>query len=122
MDAETLLARYDPPVPAIAEAVRRRLLALLPGVEEQADPTSNVIGYGYGEGYRNLICTLILSKKGVKLGLSGGASLPDPHGLLEGSGKVHRYVAIGSAEAAEDPRLAELIEAAATAWRTRHRL
>ena len=119
MAVDALLARCDPRVAAIAEAVRRRLLALLPGVVEEADAAANVVGYGYGAGYSNLICTLILSKKGVKLGFYRGAGLPDPHRLLEGSGKVHRYVEIAAPEGAGDRSLEQLILAAAAAHRER---
>lgn len=119
MDVDALLARYDGSIAAIARAVRQTLVAQLPGITEEPDATANVIGYGYGSGYKGLICTLILSKKGVKLGFYKGAALPDPHHLLQGSGKVHRYVEIGSPEAAEDARLAELIQAAADAYRSR---
>ena len=117
--ADAMLARCEAGVAAIAGAIRRRLLALLPGVEEEADPAANVIGYGYGAGYSNLICTLILSKKGVKLGFYRGATLPDPDRLLEGSGKVHRYVEIASPNSAEDGKLEQLILAAAAAYRER---
>ena len=119
LTADEMLARCEAPVAAIANAVRRNLLALLPGVTEEADPAANVIGYGFGPGYKHLVCTLILSRKGVKLGFYRGAELPDPHALLTGSGKVHRYVEIASPEAADDPRLEELIRAAAAAWRAR---
>lgn len=117
--ADALLARCATPVAATAETARRRLLALLPGVTEEADAAANVVGYGFGPGYKHLICTLILSKKGVKLGFYKGAGLPDPHGLLAGSGKVHRYVELASPEAAEDVRLEALIHAAAVAYRAR---
>jgi len=119
LTADEMLTRHDARVAEIAGAVRRRLRALLPGVTEEADPAANVIGYGFGPGYKHLVCTLILSRKGVKLGFYRGAALPDPQGLLGGSGKVHRYVEIVSSEAAEDPRLEELIRAAAAAWRAR---
>jgi hypothetical protein len=32
------------------------------------------------------------SKVGVELGVVRGAELPDPSRLLEGNGKVHRYI------------------------------
>jgi len=112
-----LLARCEAPVAAVAVAIRRRLLTLLPGVTEEADPAANLIGYAYGPGYKNLICTLILSRKGVKLGFYRGALLPDSHLLLAGKGKVHRYVEIASPETADDPRLEELIRAALAAYR-----
>jgi len=31
------------------------------------------------------------------LGIVGGASMPDPNGLLEGAGKKHRYVVLNEA-------------------------
>ena len=61
-----------------------------------------------------------LSKSGVKLGLVGGATLPDPHGLLEGSGKVHRYVPLASADDAARPGVRALL-ASALAARARAR-
>jgi hypothetical protein len=39
-----------------------------------------------------IICTLVLSKSGVKVGFVNGAELADPTGLLEGSGKKHKYI------------------------------
>jgi hypothetical protein len=81
MDAETLLARHDAPVRKAAEALRTLLRDTLTGIEETPDESAGVIGYGYGPGYKGLIATIILSKKGVKLGLRGGASLPDPDRL-----------------------------------------
>jgi hypothetical protein len=119
MDAETLLARYDPPVREAAEALRALLADALPGVEETPDESAGVIGYGYGPGYKGLIATIILSRKGVKLGLTGGASLPDPEGLLTGSGKVHRYVEVPTPEAAREPGVRALVEAAKAAFDNR---
>ena len=118
-EVELLLAHYTPAVAEVARAVRDSVVAALPGCEEQADAAANVIGFGYGPGYKGMICTMILSRKGLKLGFSGGASLPDPDGLLEGSGKVHRYVAIADRGAAEDPRLQALLATALAAWRAR---
>ena len=118
-DVERLLARYPAPVQDIARAVRETVLGALPGCREEVDDADNVIGYGYGPGYKHLVCTLILSKAGVKLGFSGGAALPDPDHLLEGQGKVHRYVVVANREAAGDPRLAELLRSALAAYRER---
>jgi hypothetical protein len=115
VDAEALLAALDPDVAAVARALRARLLHDLVGTTEQPDAAANVIGYGHGPGYKGLVCTIILSKKGVKLGFYRGAELPDPDRLLEGAGKVHRYVPVASAEAAADPKLGRLIEAARAA-------
>jgi hypothetical protein len=57
-----------------------------------------------------MICTIILSKKGIKLGFYKGAELPDPKKLLTGSGEVHRYVEIKSEEDIRNPALLELLK------------
>ena len=74
-----------------------------------------MIGYSYGAGYKDLICTIILSKKGIKLGFYRGGELPDPKKLLTGSGKVHRYVEINSEEDIRNPALLALLEHAVDA-------
>src|SRR5437879_993311 len=79
---DTLLARYPPAVQAVAAGARRLIRRLLPGVEESADVKAGMIAYGYGPGYRGMVCTLILSKSGVKVGLVRGSELDDPRGLL----------------------------------------
>jgi hypothetical protein len=83
------------------------------------DSSAGVIGYGYGPGYRGMVCTLILSKSGVKVGLVRGAELADPRQLLEGGGKVRRYIQLRTPR---DPRKAgvgELVRATFKAWKGR---
>ncbi|HKW03566.1 MAG TPA: hypothetical protein VJN96_27315 [Vicinamibacterales bacterium] len=78
------LAKCPANVQALARAARTFTLKSLPGAEETVDDSPFVAGYRYGPGYKDLVCTLLISKSGVKLGLVGGAALPDPRGLLEG--------------------------------------
>lgn len=51
----------------------------------------------------------------VRLGLPRGARLPDPHGLLEGRGKVHRFVRVTEPGQLDRPQLVELLRAQAGA-------
>ena len=53
------------------------------------------------------------------MGLARGAELADPKGLLEGAGKVHRYVRIETAADLRKPGLKPLVKAALAAWRKR---
>ena len=112
-NVESFLAAYPPQVKAIAEAARRFLNEVLPGAEESVDESARLLAYSYGPGYKGLVCTLIMSQKGVKLGINKGAELPDPEGLLEGSGKVHKYVQLRRAADLEQAGLRELLEEAA---------
>ena len=75
---EDLLARYPPDVQALAARTRELILESLPAVEETVDTSARLIAYGYGPGYKGMVCTLIPSQKGVKLGIYCGSELPDP--------------------------------------------
>jgi len=116
---DDLLAAYPSNVRSLALAARKLILELLPEAEETVDQSAAVVGYGYGPGYKGTICTLILSKTGVKLGLARGAELADPKGLLEGAGKVHRYVRIETPSDLSKPGLKALVKAAVAAWKKR---
>ncbi|MFO7698600.1 MAG: GrpB family protein [Anaerolineae bacterium] len=117
------LEGYPPPVPEMAASVRGMVRRVLPDIQETLDATSRIVAYGYGPGYGDTICTLIPSKGGVKLGIARGASLPDPDGLLSGTGKVHRVVAFARpSDLGENrPGKEALLEQALAAWRERRR-
>jgi len=119
MTFEQLLGTYPTDVQALAFSARKLILDILPKSDENLDESAGVVGYGYGSGYKGLICTLILSKSGVKLGIAHGASLPDPNGLLEGSGKVHRYVQLRTPSDIRGPRVRRLLKVARAAWQER---
>jgi hypothetical protein len=119
-NAEDVLASFPSDVQDLAREARRLLLKLLPGAEETVDPTAAVLSYGYGPGYRGMVCTLILSKSGVKVGFVGGASLADPNSLLEGSGKKHKYIQVHTASDLSRPGVKQLIKTAYAAWQQRN--
>ena len=117
---EEVLKSYPSDVQALAGKARHLLLKLLPGVKESADSAIPLLSYAYGPGYRGMVCTLILSKSGVKLGIVRGAELADPKGLLEGSGKVHKYVQLRKASDLNRPGVKGLVKAAHAAWQQRN--
>ena len=72
-----------------------------------------VIGYSSTERPSDCIVSLAANSKGVGLSFYYGAYLPDPHGILEGSGTQNRFVRlVEGAATLEDPRVEELIRAA----------
>jgi hypothetical protein len=117
---ETFLETYPPEVRELTLASRRLIAAALPGAQETLDESAKVIGYGYGPGYKGVVCTLILSRSGVKIGIARAVELPDPRHLLQGTGKVHRYVPIVERADLEQVGLRPLLAAALTAWRRRN--
>ena len=93
------------------------MLDVLPNVEETIDPTGPYVTYGYGPGYKGVVSYITVNQKGVKLGVAGAASLPDPKKLLQGSGKAHRHVPITAASDLRQPGLRQLVRAALAAWK-----
>ena len=116
---ETLIAPYPPEIQSLARDTRSFLRGLLPDAEEAIDASAPYAFYSYGPGYRGVVCNLMISKTGVKIGLAQGSTLADPRGLLRGSGKVHRHVPLESSSDLRTPGLKALVRAAHAAWRTR---
>jgi hypothetical protein len=117
--AEAFLSAYPPEVERLALETRRRVLTALPGVREGVDAPARMLAYSCGPGYRGMLCTLIPSQKGVKLGFYRGSELSDPDDLLEGGGKVHRHVRILTADTPRPAAIARLLKAARAAWTLR---
>ena len=103
--------KYPPAVGELAASLREAVRAAIPDAVETLDEADRVVGYGVGEGYDGLVCTIIPSKTGVKLGVVRGAQLPDPNGLLEGAGKLHKYVQIAEPSDLKHPGIAALLKA-----------
>lgn len=116
---ESFVALYPENVRQIAGAARRLLTEVCGGIDESVDTSAKLLAYSYGPGYKGLVCTLIMSRTGVKLGIPYGSQLPDPAGLLIGNGRVHRYVAFASADDVQRSEVRDLVERNVEAWRRR---
>jgi hypothetical protein len=118
-DVFGFLAEYPEAVQSIAWELRLMILSSMPGVRETVDRSARIIGYGFGVGYRDLVCTIIPSKMGVKLGIVQGAELADDIGLLQGTGKRHRHVSLTKISDLDQPGFKPLLKAALAAWQAR---
>ena len=107
-----LLAPYSPEIRNLALATREYLLKLIPGATEQPDAKAKVVGYGFGTRYTDTVCALMPTQAGITLGIGWATELPDPHHLLQGTGKVHRHVKIKSKSDLKAPALKTLLKAA----------
>jgi hypothetical protein len=114
---DNFLSQYSDEVFTNALKLREVLLANLPGIIEQVDMPAKMIAYCYGQKYAELICTIIPSKKGLKLGFNRGIDLPDPDKLLEGTGKISRYVEIRSEQQIRSAAIKKLIASALVAYK-----
>lgn len=113
------LSAYDEEIIALVGELRSVLLKNLPDIIEQLDHAAKMIAYTYGQKYAELVCVIIPSKKGVKLGFNKGNELPDPHGLLQGTGKVSRYIEIKSVEQVKSKEIKQMIVAGLKLYKVR---
>ena len=112
-----LLTSYSPEIRNLALRLRALILDVIPNALEQVDPSDKIIGYGFGRKYADLICAIAPFKTYVNLMFSKGTELPDPAGLLVGTGKRARHVKITTASDVDSPALRALLASAVAAMK-----
>lgn len=109
---ERMLAGHSPQVRATAGALRALIRTLLPNLDEMPDPSSAIIAYGRSQTYKGLVCAIAPFKKYVNLMLARSTELPDPHGILLGTGKIARHARLMDTGDVEKPEICALLLAA----------
>jgi len=114
-DAETRLdgfiAKFSPEHQRVIRAVRKALQRRFRGAHELVYDNYNffVIGYSPTERPSDAIVSIAAAANGVGMCFIHGAKLPDPHRLLQGSGKQTRFLRLESAAALAQPAVETLI-------------
>jgi hypothetical protein len=100
--------------------MRKALRKRLPTANELAYDNYNFFALGYCSTERPSDCILSVAAgaNGVGLSFYHGASLPDPHKILLGSGNQNRYLRVASAEMLGRPEVEALIAAAVAQAKT----
>ncbi len=106
---ETFLESYAPDARALALGARALIRKLVPGAEEKVLRPWKMIAYGRGKKF----VAISPHARWVNLHFHQGASLSDPSGLLEGTGKSARHVKVASGADLRRRALATLIRVAA---------
>jgi len=88
------VAKFSPEHQRMIRAVRKRLRERFEGAYELVYDNYNffVIGYSPTERSSDAIVSMACASNGVGLCFIHGAKLPDPTGILEGSGKQTRFI------------------------------
>lgn len=112
---DTFIDRFTPEIAALARRALAMVGARLPGATRLVYDNYNALAIGFGPDgrARALVCSVALYPRRVSLFLANGPILPDPCGLLEGSGTTMRHVKLTDA-LIDDPAVFALIDAAAT--------
>mgnify|MGYP001814984199 CR=1 FL=1 len=110
---DELMAETVGALQPIARRLREIVLEVHPEAEEVVRLGDRAATYGLGprkmsEGY----CYVLPYTAWVNLGFYQGALLPDPEGVLEGTGARLRHVKIRSLDAADAPAVRALVMAA----------
>src|SRR3954470_3093828 len=105
------LAKYTPEEAAAAAAWLQRLRPHVPGAVEMVYDNYNalVIGFGATERASEAVLSIAVMPRWVDLCFLVGADLPDPHGLLQGSGSIARHVVLKEAADIDTPAVRELV-------------
>jgi hypothetical protein len=108
------IEKFGPEDQRLIRAVRSAIRRRLPTANELVWDNYNffVIGYSPTERPTDSILSIAARANGVGLCFIYGASLPDPKGLLLGSGKQTRFIRLDSAARVSHPDVEALIKAA----------
>jgi hypothetical protein len=108
------ISKFDAKNQAVIRSVRRALRRRLPAANELVWDNDNflVIGYSATERPSDSVLSLAAAANGPGLSFYRGASLPDPQGILQGSGVQNRFIRLESARTLARPEVEALIAAA----------
>ena len=109
-----MIARFDPAIQRVVRQARKKLRKRLPAALELVYDNYNALAIGYGSSEKrgDWIVSLAVYARGVNLYFIYGVALPDPHGLLLGSGNQGRFIRFESAAMLDRCEVDDLIEAA----------
>ncbi len=112
-DLATLLEPQSPQIRDIFGALRALAREVMPDAQEQVDLPDRVLAWGFGPpgGVRmsGFAVGLIPHAAHVNVQLADGALLPDPAGIVEGTGKRIRHVKCRSLDDVARPALRALL-------------
>jgi hypothetical protein len=110
-DVARLLAEHPPEQRSIEQALRATIRNEFPEAVEQVDFGNKLIAFGRSMEMRGLPFAIIAHKSWVNLQVADGADLPNPDGLIAGTGKRIRHVKIRSVRDASSPAVVSIVRA-----------
>jgi hypothetical protein len=108
------IAKFDPEIATKIRSLRTALRSQLPTAWELVYDNYNFLVFGFCSTPRasDCIVSLTANSRGVGLSFYYGSTLPDPHGLLQGSGSQNRFIRLESEATLALPEVQALISAA----------
>jgi hypothetical protein len=108
------IAKFDPAIADLARSARAILRNRFPTAIELVYDNYNALAIGYSSTERtsDVLFSLAIYARGVNLYFMYGRSLPDPDGLLQGSGNQGAFVRLSNLRVLEQPGVKALLHAA----------
>ena len=108
------VAKFEPAMGKLIRECRSIMRKRFPTANELVYDNYNffVIGYCTTERPSDCVVSLAANSRGLGLSFYYGATLPDPHGILQGSGNQNRFVRLHGAATLSAPEVLELLDAA----------
>lgn len=110
----SFIGKFDDDNQRLIRDTRAALRELLPDCAELVWDNYNffVIGYSPTERPSDYIVSIAASANGVSLSFNGGADLPDPDGVLQGSSKANRFIRVPTVDVIGQPDVQRMIQIA----------
>ena len=114
---EAFLVKYLPPVAALGRAAIKRLRVRFPTCDALVYDNFQALAVGFSPNGKTkpAFVSVALYPRWVNLFFLQGAGLPDPEGLLSGSGAVVRHLRLARAEELDAPAIRVLLALAEAA-------
>lgn len=108
------LVSYDPHISSLTLALRDVVLEEAPdSIESISKGYAVAIGFSFtGKPIKDGFCHIVTYSSYVNLGFNRGSLLPDPNGILEGTGKLIRHITIRSHAELERSFVRQYLQAA----------
>jgi hypothetical protein len=110
----SFVAKFEPTMGELIRECRSVIRERFPTANELVYDNYNffVIGYCTTERPSDCVVSLAANSKGLALSFYHGATLPDPHRMLQGSGNQNRFVRLDGPATLSRLEVRELLDAA----------
>jgi hypothetical protein len=115
MELDSFIAKYSPEVAGVARQAFRWMRRKFPAAFVLVYDNYNALAIGFAPTERTseAVFSIALFPRWTNLFFLQGAGLPDPHKLLQGSGKQARSIRLDRVELLDKPEVLALIDAEA---------
>lgn len=108
---DSFIAKFSPATASLAKAVLKTMRARLPGATELVYDKRNslVVGFCPNERASDAINSMAVYTNWVNMYFFEGDTLPDPEGILQGSGTIVRFIRLTAASDLDRPAVKALM-------------